>query len=395
MKFYIVIFSVLCGGFFVQASSPQNISWARIHRHYQAPRALGMGDAFVAVSNDYSAIFYNPAGLSRIKETQVNMSIDFGVTNSFETFYKEIDRIGSISDTNQKSSAYVDLLQKNYGQIYGARMGLLHGAIASPGWGFAILPMDLTVEFSVQNQAFPALATRVTADSTIAYGYGTRVMSDDLGGKLDWGVTGKMVHRGYLNMDLNVLDLILDPEILNPDRLTQGYALDADIGFLYSPFLEDGWFSQLLGLARPTFGVVFRNVLGGQFYNTASPKSSTGSVQTQTPERLQPVMDIGTRWEYPEVWIFSGRGVMDFRNIGHTHYSFKKGLHLGFEFDWRVASWWNGQYRIGLSQGYLTTGLSALLGVWRLDLVTYGEEAGVERYPKESRIYMARFNLDF
>ena len=31
-------------------------------------RPLAMGNAYVAVADDYNALFYNPAGLARIKE---------------------------------------------------------------------------------------------------------------------------------------------------------------------------------------------------------------------------------------------------------------------------------------------------------------------------------------
>jgi len=389
VKLYLILLLSLTFRFDAQAKT----AWGRIHRGYQSPRALGMGDAFTAVSDDYSAIFYNPAGLSRIKNTQVNLSLDFGVTSSFQEFADDLKKIGGISDPVAKSNSYINLFQKNFGNIYGGRFGLFHGAIASEGWGFAILPADVTIELALQNQAFPALATRIIADSTIAYGYGARVLSDDLGGKLDWGVTGKFVNRAYMNRDLNVLDLMLDSNVLSSNRMSDGYLLDADVGFLYSPFLGDDWFSKLLHLARPTFSFVVRNVLGGNFNN--SLKLTGNSQLSGPPESLARVIDIGTRWEYPESWIFGGRGVMDFRNIGHPQYSLKKGLHLGFEFDWRVASWWNGQYRIGLSQGYWTAGLSALLGIWRLDLVSYGEESGSDKYPKESRTYMVRFNLDF
>jgi hypothetical protein len=383
MKLYFIFVIFLSFGSEVQAKQ----IWSRIHRWYQSPRALAMGDAFTAVSDDYSALFYNPAGLSRIKNTQVNLSLDVGVTSSFSAFADQLKKINAITDPAQKTNASVQLLQENFGNIYGGRFGLFHGAIASEGWGFAILPADATIELAIQNQAFPTLAVRAIADSTIAYGYGARVMSDDLGGKLDWGITGKAIHRAYLNETLNAIDLALDSNFLDGHGMSQGYLLDADIGFLYSPYLSGDGLSRLLYWARPTFGFVLRNVLGGRFQSTSS--------SNDRPESMYPVVDIGTRWEYPEFWIFGGRGVMDFRNIGHPQYSFKKGFHLGFEFDWRVASWWKGQYRVGLSQGYLTAGLSALLGIWRLDLVTYGEEAGTENYPKESRIYMARFNLDF
>ena len=73
----------------------------------------------------------------------------------------------------------------------------------------------------------------------------------------------------------------------------------------------------------------------------------------------------------------------------------KKGLHAGLEFDWTVASWWKGQYRFGFSEGYYTAGLSALLGIFNMDLVTYADNVGTYSNPRESRMYMVRLNMNF
>lgn len=366
--------------------------WGRIHRHYQSARPLGMGDAFVALSDDYSSLFYNPAGLANISESQINLSLDIAATSAFSDFYSDVAAVGEIQDSVQKTNAYVELFQKNYGNIFGGRSGTMQGVWVRPGWGIAFLPLDVTLEMTVHNQAFPALATRLIADSTLAFGFGRHVKSDHLGGKLQWGTTFKLVNRNYLNMDLNVADLVIDSTIFRRTDMTEGYALDGDIGFLYTPFLSEGFFGEFLRLARPTFGLVIRNVMGGEFNGSFNLLNNEAQ---NKPEKMERVFDFGTRWEYPEVFIFSGRGVMDFKNIGHPQYSFKKGFHLGFEFDWRMASWWKGQYRFGLSQGYLTAGLSALFTVFRLDFVTYGEEVGSESNPLESRSYMVRMNMDF
>jgi hypothetical protein len=56
-----------------------SVSWAVRGPQYLSGRALGMGDAFVALSDDYSGIYYNPAGLARL-----NSPLDAGVSLKFD-----------------------------------------------------------------------------------------------------------------------------------------------------------------------------------------------------------------------------------------------------------------------------------------------------------------------
>ncbi|MEI7974158.1 MAG: hypothetical protein WCH11_07310, partial [Bdellovibrio sp.] len=68
--------------FFVAPSAhSQEGSFTGIHHSYQEARALGMGDAFVAVADDSSALFYNPAGLAWLESGQFVGSLDFGVSS--------------------------------------------------------------------------------------------------------------------------------------------------------------------------------------------------------------------------------------------------------------------------------------------------------------------------
>ena len=54
-------------------------AWSVRGPQYLSGRALGMGDAFVALSDDYSGIYYNPAGLARL-----NTPLDAGVSLKFD-----------------------------------------------------------------------------------------------------------------------------------------------------------------------------------------------------------------------------------------------------------------------------------------------------------------------
>ncbi|MNT28319.1 hypothetical protein D3C72_1639980 [compost metagenome] len=174
--------------------------------------------------------------------------------------------------------------------------------------------------------------------------------------------------------------------------MLEGYTVDADIGTLWTRELPDSGLWSAIRLARPTFGLVVRNVAETGFGQTMK---LINKEKTEAPEKMYRVVDVGTRWEYPALWIFGGRGTLDVRDIGHPYFNMRKGLHAGLEFDWTVTSWWKGHYRGGFSQGYWTAGLSAELGIFNLDVVSYANDVGTLNNPKENRNYAVKLNLDF
>ncbi|MBX2987481.1 MAG: hypothetical protein KF802_06260 [Bdellovibrionaceae bacterium] len=364
----------------------------RIHHQYVGTRPLGMGDAFVAVANDYNALLYNPAGLARREDGEMNLLIDVGISKSLPDLTKEIseaqDTQGSESD---KQQAMFDLLQKQYGKTIGLRLTPFSGFLVRPNWGIAVIPADVTLEGSIHQGVGPSLNTTVYADTTVALGYGDDYKGFS-NGRLSWGVTGKFINRGYFSKSINFIELASDSKLIQESDMREGFGVDADLGLLYTPNLPDAGFLSLLRLTRPSFGLVVRNVAETKF--TTSSKL-LNKEKTEPPEKLHRVVDVGTRWEYPSMWLFGGRGVMDFRDLMHPSISLRKSLHLGLEFDWTVASWWKGSYRVGLNQGYLTAGISALLGVFNLDAVTYGEDVGTYSTPAENRMYAIRMNINW
>ncbi|MDG0815584.1 PorV/PorQ family protein [Bdellovibrio svalbardensis] len=364
-----------------------------IHHQYQAPRALGMGDAFVAVANDYSAIFYNPAGLARLEQGQVNLSLGVGATPGAKDFYDEYKAIeGSGKTETDKQTDYLNLIQKHYGDVYSLRLSPVDAVWVRPKWGVALIPMDLSVEMAMHQQVGPTMNTTVYADTTLALSY-----ADDLHwfdyGRFSMGITGKFVNRGFFSKAISAVDLAASSQIVRKEDLIEGYTVDADIGLLWTPEIPDEGFWSVLRLARPTFGAVVRNVAETGFGH--SLKLVNKEAQEGTPEKLYRVVDVGTRWEYPAAWIFGGRGVLDVRDMGHPDFSWRKSLHAGLEFDWTVSSWWKGHYRGGFSEGYWTAGLSAELGIFNLDVVSYANDVGSKSTPVESRVYATKLSLDF
>ena len=364
-----------------------------IHHPYSSPRALGMGDAFVAVANDYNALFYNPAGLARIENPEINLSIDIGFTDSFFSFAKDISDASKTAGTDaQKQQAIADAIQKVYGKTFGFNIGAPSAVWVRPQWGLGIQLAQLSTEISAHNGVGPVLNATIYEDTILTMGYGDHVREMDLGGRLEWGIAAKFTNRGYFSKGITVIELAADPNLVKTSDLQEGYSLDADVGFLWKPYVPESGFWSVFQIARPTFGFVVHNIGETGFNNSFKILNKS---KTTAPEKNYRVFDIGSRWEYPSAWIFGGRGVLDIRDIGHPYFTPKKGLHLGFEFDWSVSSWWRGNYRFGLSEGYWTGGVSALFSIFNLDLVSYGEDVGTFGTAQENRIYMIKTSMNF
>lgn len=365
----------------------------RIHQQYQSPRALGMGNAFVAVANDYSALFYNPAGLAFREDHELNLSFGVGATTDFSTFSKDIaDASATQGSETDKQNAVFSAIQKQYGKSFGGRFTGPNGIWVGPGWGIGFIPLDLSIELT-PNQPV-SISSTLYMDTTFGFGWAD-TFKDIENAKVAWGVTGKIINRGYFSKSVDAIELAADSNLVKTSDLKEGYFVDADIGFLYKPHIaDDGSIFSILRLARPTFGAVIKNVIDADAVGSLGLLNKEADASTK-PGKLTRVIDIGTRWEYPSMWIFGGRGVMDVKNIMHPAFNLRKGLHLGFEFDWSVTSWWKGSYRVGLNQGYFTAGLSALFTWFNLDLVTYGEDVGTFNSPKENRLFLTRFSMNF
>lgn len=375
-------------------------SWAnydgvsyKIHRQYLSPRAMGMGNGFVAVANDYSALFYNPAGLAFREDAELNLSFDIGMTDAFSSFGKDISNASNTKGTeSDKQNAILSAISKQYGKTFGGRFTGPNGILVGQGWGVGFIPIDVSLELTPNNPV--SVNTTLYMDTTLAFAWAD-TFKDLENAKAAWGVTGKFINRGNFSKSIDAIELVADSNFVKTSDLKEGYFFDADIGFLYKPHIpEDEGFLSFFRLARPTFGAVIHNIVDGNAMGSLKLINKEASADSK-PSKLIRTLDLGSRWEYPSMWIFGGRGVLDIQDIMHPAFNLRKGLHLGFEFDWTMASWWKGNYRFGLNQGYLTAGISALFTWFNLDVLTYGEDVGTFNSPKENRVYSARFNMNF
>jgi len=70
-------------------------------------RALGMGNSFSAISDDYSAVFFNPAGLGLIKKMEIAGGLQYSKFNNKAAFFgNETDYSNSSTNFNQFSFVF-------------------------------------------------------------------------------------------------------------------------------------------------------------------------------------------------------------------------------------------------------------------------------------------------
>ena len=119
-----------------------------IRHGFEGTRAQGMGNAFTAVADDNTAIFYNPAGLRQLEKGESNFFIKVDGDPDILDFYDDIDQASGQSSSSD-TAAIVEALKKNYGNHFSLRAPSLGWLWARPNWGLAIIPMDLSLDMAL------------------------------------------------------------------------------------------------------------------------------------------------------------------------------------------------------------------------------------------------------
>ncbi len=454
MKIIVYVMSLL---FACNAMAAQSLS-TKIHNQYTSLRAMGMGNAFTAVADDYTLIYYNPAGFSKKKNNEIQVSfVGAGVSPKTLKFAEDIKKAEDASPAGEsdqdKAARLSPILEEYYGKSLGGRLQAMELFWIRKNWGISLLPADLTIDMTINRQVGgPAIDLNIKGDSTLAFGFGRESSKE-----LSWGATVKGVHRVSVEQNISVLELAANSDVLSEDRFREGLAVDADLGLMWTP----GWFVKSKKVAVKKMVKVERAIAQEKSFEVStetvsepavvatktelgvSPtvtsttsetvKTETVMVEqtfeedvydenypltlafvvrnvvggeftkmkivnknaTEAPAEMYRVIDLGSQYEFARIGGLTLRSMLDFKNILHPEISLEKSTHVGLEFDYSPSTWFKTQFRAGLNQTYYTGGVTLLLGILNIEAATYGEEVGTKENRLENRVYAAKVGMSF
>jgi hypothetical protein len=322
-------------------------------------RPLGMGGAFITLSDDENALFSNPAGLNDVKGFG-----GVGILNPLaEVSEASIGLYEDIKDVDGSNIVQVtNLLNQHIGKHQHARIALLPH-VYSHNFAFGILAQG-TLDLEVRNPAFPQVVTDAKSDLGgavgLAYGF--------WGQMFQVGASAKVIQRQGIKKTFTALDIAAG----NFDPLEDLDKAD-DLAFDIGTKLNLPW------PLKPTAAVVVQNITDLDFgvLGTIPQQVNAGVAINPSIVGL-----VSTTWAI-EIDDLT-------KQVGGEEDLYKR-VHIGAELRFpKILA-----LRGGVNQGYFTAGLTLDFWILRLDGAIYTEEIGTFAGQKDDRRYAVQATLGF
>lgn len=319
-------------------------------------RPLAMGNAYVAVADDFNALFYNPAGLARLKSWSgeffnPNLAISTTTISAVNKVQTLLQGSGGSIET------VLDILEENTGKNQYVALGLTPHLVA-PGFGFGIgldIPVSVAIhrDISVDIDAGPRILLPV--------GLATNLFED----RLSLGASVKLAVAGGVNRQFSINDIGAfsskkdgesGPKI--NDYIEGGAGVGADVGLLFTP----------IKTMAPTLGISVTDIGGTSF---TKQLDVAGSALGKPNLRL-PSVNTGvslTPWEAKGMYL---RTSVDAHAINQPEH-FSKKFNLGLEWGYGSII----KVQTGLHQGEFSGGFEFDVLLLAIRFVTYAEQLGV------------------
>lgn len=335
-------------------------------------RPLAMGNAYVAVADDYNALFYNPAGLARLKEWDgefLNPALE--VSDDTVQFLKDAQQLAAGSAGSV--TAVLDLLENNTGKTQHFGLGLTPHLVF-PGWGFGVgVDLNTTLTFHRDISADVDFGPRIIAPFAFAMNF--------LEDRLSVGAGVKFVARGGVDREFSINDIEAftsdDTESSSSGSGTTGgtaTAAEADSGPELKDFFEGG-----MGVGMD-FGLLFTPIktmeptLGlsiSDFGGTPYTEFDVGGNALGAPNARLPSVNTGISIKPYSANNMFVRASADAHAINQpVHYS--KKWNLGVEWGYGSII----KVQSGLHQGELSAGFEFDVFLFSCRFATYAEQLG-------------------
>jgi len=347
-------------------------------------RPLGMGDAFIAVADDFNLLFYNPAGLAVLEKDQAYL-LHLGAKLDHQT-YGDINYLMDLSDNDSLEPE--NITQHMIDRIVRSRLAagveLFRGGYIHKNIGMgAYMPGLVEIGF-IPGLIVPDAAIEASYDIITSYSgaYGLKTAR----GTICFGGTLRTIRRTRFNKQQSVLEfaseLSATDDMMNyfRENVNTYWGVSTDIGVLWVmnertrwAFVMNDFLCRMRGdWKRPNMKVGYAHRF----------ELDSGWMWEGLLLAVDWVNIIGDEERVP-LW----RKKLSKRSVQDSLPIFAKRLRVGLESRFMKTL----DIRLGLHQGYPTfgAGLDALF--FHLHYALYGREYGV--YPGDNGRYFHQLEM--
>lgn len=337
--------------FFAFSARAQNL-----REMWMSVRAMGMGNAYSGIVDDADALFYNPAGLAKIRGLQWTLFDPAVGANGIQAYdaYKTFSGNGTLEDK----------LREFYGKKYWAHVQL-KSTVALPGVALGVFGAS-DLDLRLENPAYSKLYLNSFNDYGITGGTAVTLVPR----LLTVGMSLRRTTRIGSAQAIGASSLSsLSTTDIEAQLKNKGTAYAADFGL-----------NLEIPTAFPTtFSFVWKNIGNTQFSHESGAQAPQG-------DRNEMIVALATQFELP---IGMLRAAIDYKYISWEPVQMGRKINMGAELDLPALD-----LRAGFHQGYFSYGVGIDLALLRLDVASYGAELGVYPGQYEDRRYMLQLSMD-
>jgi hypothetical protein len=341
--------------------------------HYGV-RPLAMGNAYVAVADDFNALFYNPAGLARLDTWHGELfNPKLGISQNTIATIKDVSNLASSESSGIEST--ISTFETMTGKPQWINLGFTPHLVF-PGFGIGL---GLDVGGSMVIHRTISADVDVGAMAILPVAAAKNFLEDRLSiGMAVKGIFKQGVEREFSLADIAAFSKQSSDASGNSlkDYVVGGSAMGVDFGMLFTP-IQTG---------EPTLGISITDV-GGTPYKARK----SGNLDLGAPDPRDPAVNTGISFKPIKTDSYYVLTTIDAHAINQPIH-FSKKLNVGAEWGFgRVL-----KLQAGLHQGSLSGGVQVDAWLLVLRFASYAEELGTvagESAATSNRRYVAQLKL--